>query len=42
MDYYKVKWCWPEEVFLKYKPEIWELNALKDEVPTLGVHTSHP
>ena len=30
LDYYKFKQCWLEEVSPERKPNIWELNALKD------------
>ena len=35
LDYYEFKQCWLEEVSPECKLEIWELNALKDQIPSL-------
>ena len=41
LDYYKFKQHWLEEVSPKRKLEIWELNTLKDQVPSLGKNKLH-
>ena len=41
LDYYEFKQCWFEEVAPERKPEIWELNALMDQIPSLCKNKLH-
>ena len=41
LDYYDFEQCWFEEVTPEKKPEIWELNAIKDQVQSLGQNKLH-
>ena len=41
LNYYEFKDQWFEEVAPERKPEVWELNALKDQIPSLGKNKLH-
>ena len=41
LDYYVFKQCWLKEVAPERKLEIWELNALKDQIPSIGKNKLH-
>ena len=41
MDYYEFKLCWRQEVAPERKPEVLELNSLKDQVPDLTKNKLH-
>ena len=41
MDYYEFKFCWIQEVALERKPEVLELNSLKDQIPNLTKNKLH-
>ena len=41
LNYYKFKQCWFKEVAPERKQEIWELNALKNQIPSLGKNKLH-